>query len=103
MPNDEITPNDEAFASQFPEGVSELSDEELDEIAGGVSFDLFFSDFSQSSFASRQGRLRGARSMSQSKKVRSSVFRLRVLDATADDLKALGGLFGSISRIEGDD
>jgi hypothetical protein len=108
MPNNEITPNDEVMASQFLEGVNELSDEELDAIAGGISFTLDIAQFSTSSFESNQDSLRavrnpGIRPVSKAQTTKSSLFRLKVIDATADELRALGGLFGSISRIEGDD
>ncbi|QKQ75738.1 hypothetical protein [Nostoc sp. TCL240-02] len=97
MSGDEITPNDEAI---------ELSDEELDDVAGGfnLQFTSIRSHRSTRGFSQQTSRGRGfhsKRSAFHTETTDSSVFHLSITDATTEDIKALGELFGDISAIEG--
>ncbi|ACC80469.1 hypothetical protein [Nostoc punctiforme] len=97
MSGDEITPNDEAI---------ELSDEELDDLAGGfnLQFTSIRSHRSTRGFSQQTSRGRGfhsKRSAFHAETTDSSVFHLSITDATTEDLKVLGELFGDISAIEG--
>jgi hypothetical protein len=97
MSGDEITPNDEAI---------ELSDEELDDVAGGfnLQFTSIRSHRSTRGFTRQTSRGRGfhsTRSAFHAETADSSVFHLSITDATTEDLKVLGELFGDISAIEG--
>ncbi|MEH2272761.1 MAG: hypothetical protein V7K68_30790 [Nostoc sp.] len=96
MSGDEITPNDEAI---------ELSDEELDDVAGGfnLQFTSIRSHRSIRGFTQQTSRGRGfqTRSAFHAETADSSVFHLSITDATTEDLKVLGELFGDISAIEG--
>jgi hypothetical protein len=97
MSSDDITPTDPEF--------SELSDQELDEIAGGLSFSISHARFRQSNFSLRQ-RGRGFGSIDaglEAQNIESEAFQITVLDATTEDLKILGSLFGNTSAIEGGD
>jgi hypothetical protein len=97
MSGDEITPNDEAI---------ELSDEELDDVAGGFNLHFTSARFHKSTrgFTQQTSRGRGfhsTRSAFHAETTDSSVFHLSITDATTEDLKVLGELFGDISAIEG--
>jgi|GEM_PF-3361946 len=97
MSGDEITPNDEAF---------ELSDEELDEVAGGFSLRLTAARFQQSKLTFAQETLFGSgcgstQSVFQVENTESSLLQLTITDATTEDLQVLGELFGDASAIEG--
>jgi hypothetical protein len=109
MSRDEMTPNDEAFASQFPEGATELSDEELDDVAGGLNLRLTAARFHRSRFGFAQetgGRCGSSKSAFQAETTESALIQLTITDATTEDLKVLGELLGgasAIGEIEGSD
>ncbi|MEH1886371.1 MULTISPECIES: CTB family bacteriocin [unclassified Nostoc] len=97
MSDDEITPKDEAI---------ELSDEELDDVAGGFNLQFTAARFHKSTrgFTQETSRRRGChstRSSFHTETTDSSLFQLTITDATTEDLKVLGELFGDISAIEG--
>ncbi|MBE9037983.1 CTB family bacteriocin [aff. Roholtiella sp. LEGE 12411] len=97
MSGDEITPNNEAI---------ELSDEDLDEVAGGFSLRLTAARFQQSKLTSVESIGSGssncsAQSAFQAETTESSLFQLTIVDATTEDIQALGELFGDMSAIDG--
>ncbi|MEH2443024.1 CTB family bacteriocin [Nostoc sp.] len=97
MSDDEITPNDEAI---------ELSDEELDDVAGGFNLQFTAARFHKSTrgFSQQTSRRRGhhsTRSTFHTETIDSSLFQLTITDATTEDLKVLGELFGDISALDG--
>ncbi|NJR49610.1 MAG: hypothetical protein HC780_08565 [Leptolyngbyaceae cyanobacterium CSU_1_3] len=106
MSGDEMTP-DNAIVSQFSEGVSELSDEELDDVAGGFDLQFSVARFKKSTlgFAQETSPSSGcggsAKSVFQSENIESALIQLVITDATTEDLKILGELFGDATAIEG--
>jgi hypothetical protein len=95
MLGDEINPN---------EAPIELSDEELDEVAGGFSLRFTAARFQQSvfTFAQETSQASGStQSGFQAETTESSFLQLTIVDATTDDLKVLSELFGGASAIEG--
>ncbi|KAM3091405.1 CTB family bacteriocin [Phormidesmis sp. 146-35] len=100
MSDHEMAPNDAPSQE-----MSELSDEELDEVAGGLSIRFTLAQFQQSKVAFAQetplGGCGPSRSAFQSENTASSFLELTILDATTEDIQALGGLFGGNAAIEG--
>jgi len=99
MSSDEITPSDDS-------AFSELSDEELDEVAGGFNLAISFASFSQTNFSFSQVSQHGSgcgssKTTFDTQNIESSAFQILVTDATSEDLKVIGELFGDISAIEG--
>ncbi|MGG6270547.1 hypothetical protein ACQ4M3_38175 [Leptolyngbya sp. AN03gr2] len=97
MSEDDIIPTDDAI---------ELSDEELEQIDGGVSFRLFGTRFSRNRVSISQNRHSRASIGSpafESESIESTAFQLTVIDATTEDLKVLGELLGGTDAIEGFD
>jgi bacteriocin-like protein len=99
MSSDEMTPSDDS-------AFSELSDEELDEVAGGLNLAISFASFSQTNFSFSQISQSGSECGStkttfDTQNIESSAFQILVTDATSEDLKVIGELFGDISAIEG--
>ncbi|MGV0027730.1 CTB family bacteriocin [Phormidesmis priestleyi] len=97
MSSDEMTPD-----SEF----NELSDQELDEVAGGLSFSISAARFSQTNLSfgqvSKPGLGCGSTETAfESQSIESAAFQITVIDATTEDLKILGELFGDASAIEG--
>ncbi|MCW5317735.1 hypothetical protein GTQ43_29345 [Nostoc sp. KVJ3] len=100
MSSDEMTPSDDDSA------FSELSDEELDEVAGGLNLAISFASFSQTNFSFSQISQFGSGSGSSktnfdTQNIESSAFQVLVTDASTEDLKVIGELFGDISAIKG--
>lgn len=98
MSSDEMTSDDSA--------ISELSDQELDEVAGGLSFSISGAKFSQTNLSFRQASSGGCGGSTEtafeSQNIQSAAFQITVIDATTEDLAALGELFGDASNaIEG--
>lgn len=97
MSGDEVTPNDAAI---------ELSDEELDDVAGGFNMQLSIAHFSKSiiGFAQDTPSVSGcgsAQSAFQAETTDSALIQLSITDATTKDLEILGELFGGASALEG--
>ena len=95
MLGDEITPNDPPI---------ELSDEELDEVSGGFSLRFTAARFYQSESTFTHGTSHGSRSKRSgyhAETTESSFLQLTIVDATTEDLKVLGELFGDASAIHG--
>ncbi|QIR40410.1 hypothetical protein HCG51_29445 [Tolypothrix sp. PCC 7910] len=96
MSGDENTPNDAAI---------ELTDEELDEVAGGFSMKLTFGSFYKSTIGSvhdTSGKSRGStHSAFQSETTESALLQLTIIDATTKDLEIIGELFGDASALDG--
>jgi hypothetical protein len=96
MSNPEITPNDAAI---------ELSDEELNDVAGGFNLQFSGAFSSKQTFTFAQGTsLPGAgtaQTFIQSDSLQAAVIQFAITDATAEDLEALGGLLGGVSALEG--
>ncbi|MBE9014351.1 bacteriocin [Pseudanabaenaceae cyanobacterium LEGE 13415] len=107
MSGDNTTPDDAAFGSQLPEEVNELSDEELDEVSGGFDMHLTVQRFHRSRFSGSRGagysRGHSAGAAYQAETIESAQIEMIILDATTEDLKALGSLFRNASAIEGSD
>jgi hypothetical protein len=106
MSGDEITPNDETFASQFPNEATELSDEELDDIAGGLNLQFTFASSRKFKQAFVQDISAGsgcgsAKTAFQTEATESALMQLIITDATTEDLQVLGELFGDTTAIEG--
>ncbi|GAP94200.1 hypothetical protein [Leptolyngbya sp. NIES-2104] len=97
MSGDEITPNNDAI---------ELSDEELDQIDAGLSFQLVGGTFHRSRISVNRPKsisraYHPAESSVEAETIESTGFQLTVIDATAEDLKVLSELFGNIDAIDG--
>lgn len=97
MSGDEMTPDDTAI---------ELSDEELDDVAGGFDLQLSIARFNKSTIGFVQGTppvsgCGSAPSAFQAETTESALIQLTITDATTEDLKILGELFGDASALEG--
>lgn len=97
MSGDENTPNDAAI---------ELTDEELDDVAGGFSLRLTAARFSKSTIGFAQGTSIGSgcgstQSAFQAETTESALLQLTIIDATTEDLKVLSELFGDASALDG--
>jgi hypothetical protein len=97
MSGDEITPTDAAI---------ELSDEELDEVAGGLSLRLNAVFFRQTNVAAAQQTQAGSgysstKSVFEMQNIESAGLQLTVLDASAEDLEFLSGILGGAKAIDG--
>lgn len=96
MLGDEITPNDD---------VTELSDEELDEVAGGFSLSFKAARFASTVISNDQtvsgSHKRLANSAFKAENIESSFLQVTIVDATTDDLKVLNELFGGSSALDG--
>jgi hypothetical protein len=92
--NDELTPNDGTL--------NELSDEELDEVAGGFSLlRISATRFGRSRSSSSRGN-RGGRGGFQAESIESAALQITIVDGTADDLKALGSLLRGADAVDDD-
>lgn len=95
MPDDEMTPIEGTC--------SELSDEDLDEISGGLNLFISATSLTQSNFSSgRGGRCGRARSTFQSSIIKSTAFQIAITDATTEDLKIITKLLGGADALDGD-
>lgn len=95
MPDDEMTPIEGTC--------SELSDEDLDGVSGGLNLFISATSFSQSNFSSGQGgRCGRARSPFQSSIIKSTAFQIAITDATTEDLKIIAKLLGGSNALSGD-
>ncbi|BAY30904.1 hypothetical protein NIES2107_27520 [Nostoc carneum NIES-2107] len=96
MSGDENIPNDAAI---------ELTDEELDEVAGGLDMKLTFASFRKSTTGyvhDTSRRSRGStHSAFQSETTESALLQLTIIDATTKDLEIIGELFGNASALDG--
>ncbi|MDZ7962003.1 MAG: CTB family bacteriocin [Aulosira sp. DedQUE10] len=96
MSGDENTPNDAAI---------ELTDEELDEVAGGFNMRLTFASFRKSTIGFAQetplGTSGSAQSAFQAETTESALLQFTITDATTKDLEVLGELFGDASALDG--
>ena len=97
MSGDEITP---------PDGATELSDQELDDVAGGLSLSLNAVFFRQTNIVAAQETSVGlggssSKSAFAAESIESAGLQVTILDATAEDLEFLGGILGDASAIEG--
>ncbi|MBD6616464.1 hypothetical protein FNW02_11600 [Komarekiella sp. 'clone 1'] len=97
MSSDEMTPKDD-------EAFSELSDQELDEVAGGLNLGISIAKFSQTNLSfsqvSQHGLGCGSTTTSfEMQNIESAAFQILVTDATTEDLQILGELFGDASAI----
>ncbi|BAY99513.1 hypothetical protein NIES37_34960 [Tolypothrix tenuis PCC 7101] len=96
MSGDENIPNDAAI---------ELTDEELDEVAGGFNLRLTAARFHKSTIGSAQeislGRRSSAKSLFQAENIESALLQVTITDASTEDLKVLGELFGDASALDG--
>jgi hypothetical protein len=97
MSSDEITPTS---------GAVELSDRELDEVAGGFSLLLSAAFFRQTNVsADRETHLGSGYSSSKStfsmENTQSAGIQIAITDASASDLTALSGILGGATAIEG--
>ena len=105
MSDNEIKPI--AGASQFPHGVDELSDQELDDISGGLNLRLNAAFFKQSNLSFSQetggGGCGSSKSAFAAETVESAGLQIIITDASAEDLEFLGGLLGDAAAIEGSD
>lgn len=102
MLGDEMAPNDEASASQFPEGTIELSDEELDDVAGGLNVQFTAARFRRSRIGFAQetaGGCGSSKSVFQAETTESALIQFTITDATTEDLKVLTELLGGASAI----
>ena len=101
MSGDEMTPKDEVM--------QELSDEELEDVSGGLSFQFTAARVRKSSFSSsgeaslRSLRNRAPQPSIQEDSIESALIQLTVVDATTEDLKLFIDLLGDASAIEGSD
>jgi bacteriocin-like protein len=95
MSNDEMTPSDDS-------AFNELSDEELDEVAGGFNLAISIAKFSQTNFSFSQISQAGSNQTTlDTQNIESAAFQILVTDATSEDLKILGELFGGNPGIQG--
>jgi hypothetical protein len=99
MSGDEITPDD-------ADAAIELSDEELDDVAGGFNLRFTAARFHKSTIGFAQETSLGSgsgstQSVFQAETTESALIQLTITDATTEDLKVLGELFGDSSAIEG--
>jgi bacteriocin-like protein len=99
MSSEEMTPSDDS-------AFSELSDEELDEVAGGLNLFISAARFSQTNFSFSQVSQPGSgcgstKTTFETQNIESAAFQIFVTDATTEDLQILGELFGGASAIEG--
>ncbi len=97
MSDDEMTPTDAA---------SELSDEELDKVAGGFSLRMNFAVFQYNKVLATQetnsgSGLSSSKSVFAAESTEGAALQISITDATAADLKALSGLLGNVTEIEG--
>jgi len=97
MSGDEITPTDAAI---------ELSDEELDDVAGGLSLSLNAAFFRQSNVVAAQEIQTGLGSSSIKsafgmQNIESAAFQVTILDASTEDLEFLSGILGGTKGIKG--
>ncbi|MBD2213371.1 hypothetical protein H6G64_12795 [Calothrix sp. FACHB-156] len=87
------------------EAAIELTDEELDEVAGGFNLRLTAARFHKSTIGFAQetplGRRSSAKSAFQAETTESALLQITITDATTEDLKALGELFGDASALDG--
>ncbi|MBD2165408.1 hypothetical protein H6G04_13470 [Calothrix membranacea FACHB-236] len=97
MSSDEMTPADSEF--------SELSDEELDEVAGGLSASISAAHYRQTNLLfgqiSKFGRQGSNQTNFEMQNIESAAFQIVITDATTEDLKVLGELFGDASALDG--
>jgi hypothetical protein len=92
--NDELTPNDGTL--------SELSDEELDEVAGGFSFlSIKAAKFNKRTFSLGRRSRRG-RDDSEAEDIESAALQITIVDGTAEELKIIGQLLGGADAIDDD-
>ncbi len=99
MSGDEIIPDD-------ADAAIELSDEELDDVAGGFNLQFTAARFYKSTIRFSQETSLGSGcgstlSAFQAETTESSLLQLTITDATTEDLEALSELFGDASAIEG--
>lgn len=98
MSSDEMTPTDD-------EAFSELSDQELDEVAGGLNLSISAARFSQTNFSfsqvSQPVSCGSTQTTFETQNIESAAFQIVITDATTEDLQILGELFGDASAIEG--
>lgn len=97
MSGDEMTADDAAI---------ELSDEELDDVAGGFDMQLSIAHFNKSIIGFVQdtplaSECGSAQSAFQAETTESALIQLTITDATTEELKILGELFGGASALEG--
>lgn len=94
MPNDELTPNDGTL--------SELSDEELDEVAGGFSLlKISAARFNRRTFST--GRRNRRRSEdSELEDTESIALQITIVDGSAEELKIIRDLLGGADAIDDD-
>lgn len=85
MSRDEMTPIDGTL--------HELSDQELDEVAGGLNLRISTARFRQKNSSSGSYR-RKFGSSSESESIESAALQITITDATTEDLKILSALLG---------
>ena len=103
MPSHELTPSDAENAQEHSYSI-ELSEEELDQVSGGMSLYLNAVSFQESDTmmshrASRRSKHHSGQTSFHAQHTKSSGFQLVILDASTEDLKYLGEFFGSLKGI----
>ncbi len=80
----------------------ELSQEDLDQVSGGMN--LFFTGASyeeSNAFSTGRSRRRSRQTSSRTQNIKTSGFQLFVSDASAGDLQSLSDLLSSLKRLNG--
>ncbi len=99
MSDHEIKPTDPTFA--------ELSDQELDDVSGGLNLRLNAAFFRQSNVSLSQetggAGCGSSKSAFSAETIESAGLQIVITDASAEDLEFLGGLLGNAAAIEGSD
>ncbi|PSB18558.1 hypothetical protein C7B65_14770 [Phormidesmis priestleyi ULC007] len=95
MSDDQIKPTDAV----------ELSDEELEDVAGGFNLRLNAAFFRQTNISTSQetGGYGSSKSTFAAENIESVGLQILITDASAEDLDALSGLLGSATAIDGSD
>jgi hypothetical protein len=94
MPEDEITPIDDTC--------SELSDQELEDVSGGLNLQIIATRFSQRSFSSGYGGRPGGCHSGSEQSIESAALQITLTDATTEDLKIISKLLSGADAIEDD-